>query len=304
MPQMVPAPKWLRRWRRFLFNLWEFIHNADQTVLHYGAISCRPALKDRVLEIFHLPGTARRMLATATAAQLAGSAKGMNYQRHPSDCQHEMGLRSYGAGGWSLRMCMACGSRWICHAGQMIACRPNDGPATQTPLEPPKWLKEAKAKEKAKAKAPPPTLQEYRGMLKKEEEAQVLRTTKGAPTAAKSGARASVPRLATSDDSSSLSADSLQQLEQARPKPSTSGYQRTKEEEVDFGTPRSETNGMAQPVHPDMDSEATSSWNRVDDADNMSIDMSITSAGNVHMAKKGRVRNGLDTALMIDQDEL
>ena len=153
-PKTTSPPLWLRRWRRLIANLYEFIWSVGQSVLYYGATSLRPLLRDLILEGYHrlTSPTCATMLSTTTAAEHTARAR-QSYPCDPAKCSHENGLRHYGGGGYKLRICDSCGSRWkvaTTAAGTetLIRAVAKSSPSSATPLVP-----KAKAKNKAKAKA-------------------------------------------------------------------------------------------------------------------------------------------------------
>ena len=99
----MPPPPWLVRWRNMLRNLMTFVGYVGETLLLYSAVSMKPALKDVVLRIFHVPSTA----ALSTAAGLAAkSALQMHqYIHQPDNCTHLSGLRTYSAAGMKIQIC-------------------------------------------------------------------------------------------------------------------------------------------------------------------------------------------------------
>ena len=151
-PKTASPPSWLRRWRRLIANLYEFIWSVGQSVL--GATSLRPLLRDLILEGYHrlTSPTCATMLSTTTAAELTARAR-QSYPCDPATCSHENGLRHYGGGGYKLRICDSCGSRWKVATNAsgtetLIRAVAKSSPTSATPLAP-----KAKAKNKAKAEA-------------------------------------------------------------------------------------------------------------------------------------------------------
>ncbi|CAE7733599.1 unnamed protein product [Symbiodinium sp. CCMP2592] len=119
-----------------LVHLIEFMTSVQNTVLHYSAISLRPALKDSILRIFALPSTAATMLSTP-AAMAAQRAMGQDkYLKTPDNCNHPSGLRGYAASGMKIMICDVCGYRAVVNpvTGAHLPATPNATPSSKTPL--------------------------------------------------------------------------------------------------------------------------------------------------------------------------
>ena len=132
-------PTWLLRWRQLLTHLMEYLYSVGQAVLHYAAVSMKPAIKDRALRLFFPPQTSTTMLSTATAMLVQTHSQEAKYVNQPESCPHPSGLRSYGAGGQKVRICDLCGSRWVVNPKDpttTVQAVPKASPTAKTPLFP------------------------------------------------------------------------------------------------------------------------------------------------------------------------
>ena len=144
-------PSWLRRWRQLLTHLFNFMNKVLRTALGYAATSMSPNLRDRVLQQMP-PCTAVTMMSTVALSSVQASLNLTTYEAKPEDCRHPRGLRAYGAGGQSARICDMCGFRAVVHKGQMVPVAPKASPHAKTPLDLPDHVAKA-SKSKAKSKA-------------------------------------------------------------------------------------------------------------------------------------------------------
>ena len=117
-------------------NMLEFLRNIQQMVILYATTGMRPNLKDRILRIWFPRQTATTMLSTTSALQLRNLAQQSGYPQDPTVCQHEMGLRQYGAAGHRVNICDQCGARWVLHPTdqELIPIMPKAAPNAKTPL--------------------------------------------------------------------------------------------------------------------------------------------------------------------------
>ena len=128
------APQWLRRWRLLLQHVMEYVYNVSQMVLTYSAVSMKPLLKDMALKVFFPKQMATTVLSSMAAMQSQSNQLG--YVNRPEDCEHPSGLRSYGAGGYRMKICDLCESRWahLGQGGELQKCQPKATPTAKTPL--------------------------------------------------------------------------------------------------------------------------------------------------------------------------
>ena len=109
------------------------------------------------------PCTAATMQTSMAAMAAQANMQTLTYPRDPSECEHPSGLRAYGAGGQSVRICDQCGFRAVIHKGQMIRVQPKASPHARTPLQLPEHISQhskskaaGKASSKAAGKSAPP----------------------------------------------------------------------------------------------------------------------------------------------------
>ena len=146
-------PGWLTNWRLLMTNLLEFLRSIQQMVILYATTGMRPNLKDRILRIWFPRQTATTMLATTSALQLRNMAQQTNYPQDPTTCQHEMGLRQYGAAGHRINICDQCGARWVLHPTdqELIPSMPKAAPNAKHP-----WASQPAAAFRPRPKPRPP----------------------------------------------------------------------------------------------------------------------------------------------------
>ncbi|CAK9000573.1 Retrovirus-related Pol polyprotein from transposon RE1 (Retro element 1) (AtRE1) [Includes: Protease RE1 [Durusdinium trenchii] len=141
--------------KQLLTHLFNFMNKVLRTALGYAATSMSPNLRDRVLQQMP-PCTAVTMMSTVALSSVQASLNLTTYEAKPEDCRHPRGLRAYGAGGQSARICDMCGFRAVVHKGQMVPVAPKASPHAKTPLDLPDHVAKAsksKAKSKAQSKA-------------------------------------------------------------------------------------------------------------------------------------------------------
>ena len=110
----------------------EFVATVHLSILYYSASSTRPSLRDRVLQSFLPPSTARTMLST-TSVQLVQSTAMSSYPMDPTSCMHK-NTRRYAGGGLSLMICDQCGQRWRKEGNEYKIAAPKASPTANTPL--------------------------------------------------------------------------------------------------------------------------------------------------------------------------
>lgn len=128
-----------------MHRLLEYLYLTQQAVIHYAAVSMRPNLKDRVLQVYYPVQTATTMLMTSSALMLQSMSQGVRYVNKPDECEHPSGLRSYGAGKVKVRICDLCGARWVVEKMGLVPAQRKATPTSKTPLH------EIKTKAKSKA---------------------------------------------------------------------------------------------------------------------------------------------------------
>ncbi|CAK9023001.1 Integrase catalytic domain-containing protein [Durusdinium trenchii] len=151
------------RWRQLLVHLWNLVVTVSKSVLHYAASSLKPHLRDDIIKHYMAPCTAATMQTSMAAMAAQANMQTLTYPRDPSECEHPSGLRAYGAGGQSVRICDQCGFRAVIHKGQMIRVQPKASPHARTPLQLPEHISQhskskaaGKASSKAAGKSAPP----------------------------------------------------------------------------------------------------------------------------------------------------
>ncbi|CAK9013802.1 Integrase catalytic domain-containing protein [Durusdinium trenchii] len=138
---------------KMLMNVFNFMKTVAMSVIHYAAGNLAPSLRDRILHQM-TPCTAVTMMSTMASSAVQASFQLTTYPKKVETCTHDQGLRAYGAGGQSARICDQCGFRAVVHKGQMVPVAPKASPRAKTPLQLPEHLGRAsKAKSKAQSRA-------------------------------------------------------------------------------------------------------------------------------------------------------
>ncbi|CAE7255028.1 PSMC3, partial [Symbiodinium sp. CCMP2456] len=152
-------PAWLENWRMILVHLQEFIYTTQMAVLYYSAATLRPKLKDSVLKLYMEPCSAVTMMGTQAAMAATNALQLNRYPKSPAKCDHThgTGTRTYAAGGMRIRICDACGSRWVLTlTGEALEAVPKANPNAKTGLGLTDSQKQRLAQAKTKAKQPSP----------------------------------------------------------------------------------------------------------------------------------------------------
>lgn len=118
-------------------------------------------LKDMALKVFFPKQMATTVLSSMTALTMQSQSNQLGYVNRPEDCEHPSGLRSYGAGGYRMKICDLCGSRWahLGQGGELQKCQPKATPTAKTPLGvlTPKSKAKSQASSASSGYSPPPS---------------------------------------------------------------------------------------------------------------------------------------------------
>ena len=132
----------------------------------YSSTALRANLRDRILGTHLLSGPASVMLSSYAAGVMKKEMGTDSYEKDPANCDHPRGLRSYGAGGVSVKICDICGFRGVVmprhssQAGRLVALTPKATPTSKTPLHmPPDVAKELRphSSKSSSQSSPPPS---------------------------------------------------------------------------------------------------------------------------------------------------
>lgn len=118
-------------------------------------------LKDMALKVFFPKQMATTVLSSMAALTMQSQSNQLGYVNRPEDCEHPSGLRSYGAGGYRMKICDLCGSRWahLGQGGELQKCQPKATPTAKTPLGvlTPKSKAKSQASSASSGYSPPPS---------------------------------------------------------------------------------------------------------------------------------------------------